>query len=253
MSKSTDPNDNYRIAAMQKKQVMGEDLMVSGSGIPWEDRGSVGLAGGFIKTVIGIMFSPVKTLAKMRRPETMGDSNSFAYICAGIWAIASAVQSLVAYRLYSNNPDLQPSQYWENTALEAVGVGLLMAVLPRILGMLFYKLTSFDMATKAPPVLINNLVNYLMAPSVLAVIPGGPNVYLQIGPALAAIWFFVILTVVAIKHLRVKAGAAIIGAFVTTFAGLTIVAAVYLVIWLVWIHLLGFDPITPPPPTQQPG
>ena len=86
-------------------------------------------------------------------------------------------------------------------------------MLARVLGMLFYKLTAFDMATKAPPVLVHNTVNYLMAPSILALIPGGPNPYLQIGPALALVWFFVALLAVAIKRLRVKVSAAVIGAF----------------------------------------
>ena len=149
---------------MQKKQVTAVDLMVSGSGIPWEDRGSIGLVGAFFKTLFGMMFKPVATLSKMRRPETTGDSNSFAYLCAGLWAIGSVVQSLVARSRYASDEGFDPNQYWINTAVEAVAVGVLMAVLARVLGMLFYKLTAFDMATKAPPVLVHNTVNYLMAP-----------------------------------------------------------------------------------------
>jgi hypothetical protein len=254
VAKYSSPED-FRFKGLEKKIEQRPDLMVSGSGIPWEDRGSYGFLGAFFKTAIDAMFKPTQLLAKMARPETSTDARVFAYGCGVIWFLAVIIQSTFSYFVFYTRDktiDVDPQQYMLNTLLEGVAAGVAAALMPRVIAWMFYRLTAFDMTSKAPPILVRNMITYLMGVSLLALIPGGPNPWIAVGPILAGVWMFVTLLTVAVSRLRVRAGAAIIGSMLT-FAGTTaVVVGGMLVIFQVWTTVLGKGSITPiiKPPTS---
>jgi hypothetical protein len=239
--------------AKQASQI--NDLMSSGSAIPWEDRGSVGLIGGFFATAFGMMFKPTQTLAKLRRPETDNDGKLFAAACGGVWFFAVIIQSAFAYFVFYNHDkslDVDGQQYVINTLLEGVLAGAAAAILPKVVGMMFYRMTSFDMQSKAPPVLVYNVIAYLSAACLLALIPGGPLPWLAIGPVLVSVWMFVTLLIVAIARLRVRVGGAIIGTIITWLATMGMVIAGIWIIQFVWCNLMAKASIMPIVPLSSP-
>ena len=243
---------DFRIASQEKKAAKVYDLMHSGSGIPWEDRGSRGFLSAFFATAFAMMFSPVKTLRNIRRPETPTDAKIFSYAIAGVWFIAYCLQSTFSYYFFYNNDPkkvLDGQQYVINTALGAVLCAAAAIVLSRVVTWMFYRLTAFDMTTKAPPVLVYNCIVYLMSPSILAIVPGGPKPWLMIAPCIVGVWIFIELLVVAIAYLRIGIGASIIGSFLTFLATTILVVAGIAVVNLVWNTVLDKGAVTDYIPT----
>jgi hypothetical protein len=251
LAKSTSPQD-FRIASQEPKPaVRTANVMNSGTAIPWEDRGSIGFLPAFFSTAFGVMFKPVATLTKMRRPETANDARIFAYAIGFVWFLAVLIQSAFSYFVFyshDNSIVLDTHQYMINTALEAVLAGAAAAYISNLISWMFYRLTAFDMTSKAPPVMVFNCITFLMGVSLLALIPGGPKPWLAIGPAVAGVWMFALLLVTAIARLRVRAVAAIIGSFLTFLAisGLVIVAI--FAINFVWGSVIGNASLNAPIP-----
>jgi hypothetical protein len=244
--------EEFRFTGLEQKTVEERpDLMVSGSGIPWEDRGSFGYVGGFFKTALAAMFTPTNLVAKMRRPETATDARIFAYAIGFIWFLAVVIQSAFAYFVfYARDKSLavDSQQYVLNTLLEGAAAGVAAALMPRVIAWMFYRLTAFDMTSKAPPVLVRNIITYLMGASLLALIPGGPTPWLAVGPILAGVWMFVTLLTAAISRLRVRAGAAIIGSILTFLGTSAIVVGGIFVIFQLWCTLLDKGSVGPAAP-----
>jgi hypothetical protein len=241
MEKYSSPNE-MRNAMHQAKPGQVVDLMVSGSGIPWEDRGSVGFIAGFFKTAFGMTFRPLRTLAKIRRPETANDAKRFAVACAGIWFLAVGIQSAFAYYVFyarDGTLNIDGQQYVINTLLEALLAGAAAALLPTVVARMLFRLTAYDMTTKAPPVLVYNCIVYLMGPSWLALIPGGTVHWLALGPVLAGAWMFVLLLIATIGYLRVRVSAAIIGSVITFVATAGMVIIGSLLLQLLWCKVLN--------------
>jgi hypothetical protein len=249
------PTQEFRIAAQDiKAAARPDDLMASGTGIPWEDRGTVGFFSAFFGTAFGVMFKPIATLKKMRRPETGNDAKIFAFACGVVWFFAVIIQSTFAYFVFYSHDSsilLNANQYRINTGLEAVLAGAAAVILPRVISWIFYRLTSFDMTSKAPPVLVSNCITFLSGVGVLALIPGGPRPWLAIAPVLAGVWMFVLLLVTAISRLRVKAVAAIIGSIITFIAVSALVVAAILAINFFWGNVIGNASITLPLPMNS--
>ena len=252
MAKST-PQD-FRIASLEPKvAVRTDNLMASGTAIPWEDRGSIGFFPAFFSTAFGVMFKPVATLAKMRRPETSNDARIFAYACGFVWFLAVLIQSAFAYYVFYNGDPkivLDSHQYMINTLLEALLGGVAAAFMPTVISWMFYRLTAFDMTSKAPPVLVYNCITFLMGCSLLALIPGGTKPWLAFGPVLAGVWMFVLLLVTAISRLRVRAPAAIIGSVLTFLAISGLVCLGIFAIQFVWCSVMGNASLSAPIPVN---
>jgi hypothetical protein len=248
LPKATPPHV-FRIAAQEKKQAEEVvNLMASGPGIPWEDRGSVGVPVAFFKTAFSMMFKPVKTLKLLRRPETDRDAKLFSYVMAGIWFCSVLIQSAFNYYVFDTRDpklDVNGQQYVINTLLEAVLAGAGAIVMTRIVSWMFYRLTAFDMVGNAPPVLAYNCIVYVTGASLLALIPGGPKSWLAIGPILAGIWMFLILLPVAIGRLRVRLGAAIIGSLLTFLGTAALVVVGMFAIHFLWCTLLDKGAVNP--------
>ncbi|MGD0463782.1 MAG: hypothetical protein ABSB74_14945 [Tepidisphaeraceae bacterium] len=256
VAKYSSPED-FRFKGLEKKIEDRPDLMVSGSGIPWEDRGSFGFLGAFFKTAFDAMFKPTQLLAKMARPETATDARIFSYAIGGIWFLAVLIQSAFAYFVFyvhDKSVEIDSQQYLFNTLLEGAAAGVAAALMPRVVAWMFYRLTAFDMTSKAPPILVRNIITYLMGASLLALIPGGPKPWLAVGPILTGAWMFITLLTVAISRLRVRPGAAIIGSILTLVGTSAIVVAGILVVFQVWCTLLdkaSLTPIVPPTTANQ--
>jgi hypothetical protein len=243
------PSD-FRIAALEPKMTARQqNLMLSGSGIPWEDRGSLGILSAFFATAFGMIFKPSATLAKMARPETNKDARIFTYACAAVWFFAVLIQSAFAYYVFFNRNasiDVEGQQYVINTLGEAAIAGAAAVLAPRIIAWMFYRLTSFDMTSKAPFVLVYNCIAYLMGISLLALIPGGPKPTIAIGPILAGIWMFAALIIVAIKYLRIRAVAALIGSILTFVAVSAVVIGAIFALTFLWTTLFSYSAFPAP-------
>ena len=243
------PND-FRIAALETKTAARQqNLMLSGSGIPWEDRGSLGILSAFFATAFGMISKPAATLAKMARPETSKDARIFTYACAAVWFLAVLIQSAFAYFVFYNrdaSANIDGQQYLINTLGEAAVVGVAAFLAPRIIAWMFYRLTSFDMTSKAPFVLVYNCIAYLMGISLLALIPGGPKPTLAIGPILAGLWMFAAMLIVAIKYLRIRAVAAIIGSILTFVAVSAIIVAALFAFTFLWTTMMPYSAFPAP-------
>jgi len=250
MAKYTSPQDVQIRALDEKKQAQLIDMMAPGPGIPWEDRGSVGLVGAFFKTAFGMMFSPVNLLQKLRRPETAEDSNAFVYVIGVVWLLAMVIQSAFDYwLLYRTNTKIEfdAKQYIINSALEAIAAGVGAVVLCRFLGILYFKSISFDLSQPAPPVLAHNVVAYSTSPSLLALIPGSYGV-IPLGALAALVWMLVLWIKGARGRLRVRPGGAVVGPVLTFVVCCAAIAVASLALWAIWVQVMGKGSITIPEP-----
>src|SRR5580693_7106695 len=93
----TSGEDPYHIAALRQRSVAQQDLMHAGNGTPWEDRGSGGSIGAFVKTVLRSMFTPGTLLNSLRRPETTSDAAAFAWICGIMWSLGIITNDILTY------------------------------------------------------------------------------------------------------------------------------------------------------------
>jgi hypothetical protein len=247
-------SQNLQFGSPKIKPPAYVDLMVSGTGIPWEDRGSVGFMGAFFGTAFSMMFHPINTLAKMRRPETAKDAHVFTYVMGVVWFFAVAIQSAFAYFVFYAKDatlDIDGQQYVINTILEGVLAAGASALLPRVVAWMFYRLTAFDMTAKAPPVLVYNCIVYMTSPSLLALIPGGPRPWLAIGPCLAGVWMLFLILIVAIRRLRIGIGATVIGGILTFLACTGMVVGGIVLIQAIWSNVLGKSSLNPVVPTEN--
>src|SRR5689334_19147711 len=92
------PPPNVAIASLDARKQTMFNLMAPGPGTPWEDRGSIGVVGAFFKTAFRSMLKPADLLDSIRRPETGGDSFSFAMGCGLMWAISALIHGYLYYR-----------------------------------------------------------------------------------------------------------------------------------------------------------
>src|SRR3954470_3812465 len=96
MAKPTPPS-NVAIASLDARKQTMFNLMAPGPGTPWEDRGSIGVIKAFFKTAFASMFKPAKLLDSIRRPETGGDSRSFAIASGLMWSLSVIVHGYFYY------------------------------------------------------------------------------------------------------------------------------------------------------------
>jgi hypothetical protein len=186
------------------------DLMNSGTGTPWEDRGQLGLVGAYIKTLMKAFTSPAKLFDEIRRPDATGDATSFAFICGLMWSISELLHTWMI--VHFGKWDDTSASPWMRGIILAVLAPFAAVVIARVAAIVFGKLISTEIrATDAPQVLLFNLFAYCLAPSIFAIIP-------IIGVPIAAIWIFVLMMVAALKKLRLKIGGAIINTLLTSIA-----------------------------------
>jgi hypothetical protein len=248
MAKSIPPS-NVAIASLDARKQTMFNLMAPGPGTPWEDRGSIGVVGAFFKTCFKSMFKLADLLDSIRRPETGGDSFSFAIGCGLMWAISAGIHGYLYYRRMlgeeartanSTTEDRLTvlGQPWIIWCVIAAVLAVIGAILFQKIGSrLYYSLVGTEMKSKAPPILVYNIFGYCLGPSLLAIIPIA-------GPILAVIWITIALTVGGATRLKISVKGAVIASLVVVCAmvGLTIAT------WVVARYIPPYTTSSEPPP-----
>ncbi len=228
MSKAPITVPEVDIPSLRKKQTQRIDLMKPGGGTPWEDRGSHGLIGAFVRTCFGMMFRPVANLWSIRRPETRSDASAFALVCGMLWGVSWIIHSLLI--------QWRSGELAQEALLTLILVAIFQLVIASVAVFLFLRFTRTlvvtlvaggDARQQAPATLIHNVYAYCLGPSLLAPIP-------ILGPLAAGAWIVVLLIVAAIHRLEVKFSGAIVCTLLAVGAAAGIGAGVYFAARVAW-------------------
>jgi hypothetical protein len=242
------PPDNIEIASLRKKQRVIFDPMAPGEGTPWEDRGTHGTVGAFIKTCIMSLTAPGKLTNSIRRPETITDARAFLFGISGIWAVSAVIH--YAYFVWKESK--APGASVDQTPMIVLGLGSLAAgalgcfFLFKVYNIIYAALTANEKdSVLLPAPLIYNVNAYALGPSLLALIPFA-------GPPVALVWCFADLVAVGNKRFRLKMAASIIDALLGFVAVLAIAGGAYLVVDLVILNpsVVGYNAVELPPPPK---
>src|SRR5688572_2093762 len=139
MAKHVPPPPDFEIAALKQKVVEARNPMQAGSGTPWEDRGTLGLVGAFVKTCTMSLRAPAELFVQIRRPETIADGRGFAIGCAICWGVSLVLHRLIMRRLWYHDErryEIDNTLFWIENALFFAGAigGVLLFIhaVPRI-------------------------------------------------------------------------------------------------------------------------
>ena len=233
MAKPTPP-PNVAIASLDARKQTMFNLMAPGPGTPWEDRGSIGVIGAFFKTAFRSMFKPAELLDSIRRPETGGDSFSFAIGCGVMWALSALIHGYLYYRhMVAEEVRTATSTTEERITVlgQPWGIWCVIAAVLAVIGVLlfqkigssvYYALVGTEMKSKAPPILVYNIFGYCLGPSMLAIIPIA-------GPFFAIIWIVFALSIGGTTRLKITVRGAVIASLVAVAAMVAISSAAWFV------------------------
>jgi hypothetical protein len=252
MAKNIEAPADVEIASLKKQQAKFRNLMESGSGTPWEDRGSLGMIPALFKTAFAAMFAPRKLLDSMRRLESRADARVLA-ICYGvIWGLAWVVQDVVGF--YTSKDPLDqafdmPYHGYAWIAHFALGVAGTFFVL-QFSSQLFHKLVSASESRSSPvsQIMVYNVFAYCLGPSLVALIPFG------IGPLVALVWIVGLIIFGAVARLAVNRGNAIICGLIAVGGVLAAAVVAYFGLrWLIGYLELIPKPVSGPTPFRLPA
>ncbi len=242
----------FEIASLRVKTIKNVNLMTPGNGTPWEDRGSQGVVMAFLRTCWRSLFGHAHLLDHIRRPETTSEATKFAIGCAILWALSFGIWNTYRYIHFNNDPanwDLEGSQYLMESALQSLLVFVVVLVLLRIMVKMYLQLIAGETKGRVPDVLVHNAFAYSLGPSLLALVP-------VVGWVLAPIWIFVDLIIAGRRRLYLNKGGVVTNTILVVAVALAIIGALWLVIWIVWVHMeIPFAPsvqphVNPPPRTN---
>jgi hypothetical protein len=229
------PGPDIHIAALEQKKVVDHsNLMKPGSGTPWEDRGHIGAVKAFFATCGAGMFSPVRLMHSIRRPETSSDVRSFVITCGAIWGVSAFEHAVLL--LWRRGEEWWPHEnywYW----VGAAGLGALAPVMVWLMHLLataiLNKINSIELGSRAPGVLTYNIAGYALAPSLAALVPVA-------GPIAAILWIVGVAIAAANSRLRLKVGTSIINVLLTSLAVLGAFAVTMLVLRILFAALIRY-------------
>jgi hypothetical protein len=263
MAKAQIPAD-VDIASLKKKVVQQSNLMATGSGTPWEDRGSLGFVKAFLATCFKSLISPGQLWDQIRRPETTSDATVFAVWCGVIAGISWVVHSLWWYFVYngygSGNSDGVPPMlvresmsystdwqtWWIGAALQmACAIGGMILLL-RLANFIYQKLLPHGIASRIPSALSYNILAYALGPVLLVLIP-------CFGWVLALVWLLWLFIYAGIRRLHLGGGTGIISGILTFVVVVGAGFAVYFAGALAWNHTLGPSVTYIPPISKLTG
>jgi hypothetical protein len=214
-----------QIASLRRQKVVDRtDLMAPGPGTVWEDRGSQGFVGAYIKTAGTMLLAPRKSLWQLRRPESTGDARGLLVGTGVMWFLAVMIHAGIHWLRLG---DAAPETFWYLQG----GVALLALLAPLVLATVGTRV-MFSMANqvlrgRAQPALVYNVIAYLFAGTAIVVIPFA-------GPAVALVWLCVTLVTGSIERLHLKAGDGVVGGILTAFTMALVGGGGYaLAVWLV--------------------
>jgi hypothetical protein len=218
------PPEGIEIAALKKKQQTVVNFMATGTGTPWEDRGSSGTVPAFFKTAFASLFSPGKLVEKIRRPETIGDARALVIGNSVLWGISGAMHTALRLRTEAHMPDaidvnMTYCLFW--CAIGAAGAGLGCYLLFKVYNAIYRILVIQEAGSGTiPDTLMYNVNAYALGPSFLCLIPVA-------GPPLALVWILLCAVAVGQSRLKLKPAAAIIDAVLGYLAVMAIAAGVF--------------------------
>jgi hypothetical protein len=188
------------------KKGVAYDLMRGGAGTPWENRGEYGTAGGFIKSAMRSVFKPDLLFNHIRSTTVTTEANTFLWICAACWGVATALYKAVAfYRYDASKYDIDTNTYVIISVIETAGAVAFAYAMLRLIILIYHKLVITEIKQPVPVTLTFNIAAYAMGASVFAIIP-------IVGPLLALAGCFVSLVAAGRKRLFVSWRGAVIDA-----------------------------------------
>jgi hypothetical protein len=235
MTTTGDPFDPRKNTGLNPKipgQNIGKNLMSPGSGTSWEDRGSIGLPAAYLKTVFSMLFSPIRTVDKIKRVDYRKDALTFVIVSAVPWFLTVWIHTLILYRFVlqslGKNASIDNGSFFTRAFFGSVIVGGGTVLLFTIAAKIYFGMVrGQDMKGRGTPDLIYNVCAYCFSPSILAMIP-------FIGPPAAIIWGLWLSIIIGINRLRVKPGGAATAACFSLIAGLAIVIGALALGWFLW-------------------
>ena len=237
------------IASLKKQVVQQGNLMQSGAGTPWEDRGSLGFFKAFFGTCFKSMFSPGELWDQIRRPETTSDATSFAVWCGVIAGITWVGHSLAWDLVYSGMgphdgvPPLLVKddfvhytvdwQTWGEGAAIQFGCAIFgTLLLLKLANFIYQKLLPHGIASRIPTALSYNILAYSLGPVLLALIP-------CYGWVLALVWLLVLFVRLGIRRLHMGAGTGVVSGVLTFLVVVVVGFVIYFAGALLWSYTLG--------------
>jgi hypothetical protein len=239
--------DNINIASLKQKQATYFDPMAAGPGTPWEDRGSNGVLGAFLKTCTMSMSAPAKLLNLIRRPETTADTTAFLIGCCIIWGASALIHGLILLPFVSQTPnaDFDQNLYLIYCAIAFAAAGAGFYLLFRLYNIVYSKLIAQEKTQSVLPApLLYNVTAYALGPSLLALLP-------FVGPPIAIVWIFINLILAGSKRLRIRATAAFIDALLAFLVVVAVGGVGYWVGDRLILHQVLGEPVEILPPKKS--
>lgn len=191
------PPEHVHIPALQRQRVVDRsDLMQPGEGTPWEDRGHLGVLGGFRQTLAMAVLRPVQLLDSIRRPDSASDANQLLLV-TGVFVTVGIAGHAALWR-WRHGVSWGGGQI----VLDLLGILALLVgpwLLAQVGARVNHAMTSAALKGRARLTLNQSIYAYLLCPLALAIVP-------IIGPPLAAL--IVALIVVSVPRLRLRLGLA---------------------------------------------
>ena len=224
----------FEIAALRKKQEAMWNPMSPGPGTPWEDRGTGGTVGAFLKTCLASLTGPRKLADSIRRPETTADARGFVIGCGLLWGLSAAGHVFWALHHKANHPEMLDKKLDLHLDVGQfdtlwLAIDLLVALAGGAAGVvglwmiftaIYNRLAAQETRNvKLPEPLIANVAAYTFGPSLLAVIP-------VVGPLLGVLAMLAVMIAVGTSsRLRLRAAGAVINALLSFLVVVAIAAA----------------------------
>jgi hypothetical protein len=223
-----------------KKTEISYNVMLPGSGTPWEDRGAAGFISAYFKTTLQSLFSFRRLVDQIRRPETTGDATSYAVVCGVMWALGIGIWDIIQYvqAKHDTTHHVIEQQYLIESVIRAVGALVLTVVIYKLATTLFYSLLTHDSQRQIPKVMISNVFAYALGPSILALIP-------VVGWGLAVLWIIINAIVGARTRLYLKMREALVNVIIAAVVGSVLLAAIYFAAYFIWPVINGSHSVEP--------
>jgi len=221
---------HIEIAALKAQQVQDVDLMASGPGTPWEDRGSHGSASAYFKTAGLTLFKPVQLFKLMRRPNSITDSRGFLFINGAMWSLAVLLHAAVLMaRGLVGSP---ATDLLLHIALILAAPFILFGLIT-IATNVYSPLVEGELKKGTPRTLAQNVFLYATGPSVIA--PLLVPIHWA-GLAVPLLWMVVVAAVGARSRMRLSVAGSIISVVLGMgVAGAVAVGAYFGINRLLWL------------------
>jgi hypothetical protein len=252
---------DIEIAALKKSE-MSYNVMLPGSGTPWEDRGAVGFIPAFIKTTFQSLFGFRRLVDQIRRPETTGDAAVYVIVCGVMWAISIGIWDAALYLQATHDPKLMVNgqQYLIESVIRSIGAAALTYGIYKLSVALFYSLLTHDSQRQIPQVIVSNVFAYAVGPSMLALVPAiaagatalalGPDTgtsVLLAGWSVVTLWIVINAIVAARTRLYLRMRESAVNVIIATVVGVVLVLVIYFVCWFAWPKINGEHSVAPIP------